>query len=372
VKYLTHPSEKKPEVDPSPYTHGITDLFREAQSVYDPAAHRQKREQEAAAPPSQTKRGRTRFSSLDFYSLVLSENLTTEAQVIAFVKQRGDQQERHFVAQNTSKLVSLLADAQKWDKAELTAKQERQTALDCAVECAQKHCKESPCEWHEACVSFFERNSHCLPERELKDAVLRTFRFGPSKVSRTPFLTGPTNCGKSLVFEGVNDLFEGRVLALPPLGAPMALSPLHEDKGQAIIFWDEFRPVPYFASGTLSVTAFLKLFAGQQFQVQVSQSFRSGHPTVQWKGPCLMTGPEEGLWDLQKGVSQEDIRHIKSRVHLFRCDVPLDPAVMKTISPCGPCFSRWLLDMPMPLPRPVPGPPENPEDSPEEITVDFF
>ena len=119
--------------------------------------------------------------------------------------------------------------------------------------------------------------------------------------------------------------------------------------GKRFIFWDEYRPVEYAASGTVQVGSFLSLLGGTSLEVQVSQSFQKGHDELIWKRGAAMTAKEEGLWDPvpplpgSVAVTKEDIRHMQNRVQQFNALAPLDEKSMVTVPSCAESFCRWLV-----------------------------
>jgi hypothetical protein len=172
-------------------------------------------------------------------------------------------------------------------------------------------------------------------------------------------MVGPSNTGKSSVFDPVRAVFGASVFNKPKLGAPCPLSKLPRDK--RFIYFDEYRPVEYAAlpkdNPTVSATTFLAMFQGQPFDVQVSQSFNDSHPEVIWKHGAAMTAKEEGLWDPMGIVTREEIRHMQSRVEVFRAGYIIPEADFVSLPLCGESWARWLVHDSMlyaAAPRPQP------------------
>ena len=88
------------------------------------------------------------------------------------------------------------------------------------------------------------------------------------------------------------------------------------------------------------MATFLSLFTGLPFEIQQSQAFHDGNTDFEWRRGAVMTAKEKGLWKAYGRVSDEDVRHIQSRVHVFRCSAPVPK--LKSVAPCGPCMSRWI------------------------------
>ena len=177
-------------------------------------------------------------------------------------------------------------------------------------------------------------------------SLRKVIQQGPSKTARVPLLIGPTNAGKSTIFEPVDAVFGfNRVLHKPKLGASCPLQKLAKGD-RRFIYFDDYRPVEYAAlprdNPTLSTTTYLAMFEGKPFDVQVSQSFNDGHPEVVWRRGVAMTAKEEGLWDPVGGVSREDIRHMQSRMEIFSAPAQGTGADLVDIPKCAESWSRWL------------------------------
>ncbi len=202
-----------------------------------------------------------------------------------------------------------------------------------------------PGAWWAAAEAFFQRNPG-LDRHLLAAALRKVIVEGPSKTARVPLLVGPSNAGKTTVLEPIYALFgDGHVFHKPKVGASCPLSGLV--KGRRFILFDDYRPVEYAAlprdNPTVSVTTFLALFQGQPFDIQVSQSFHDGHPSVTWRRGAAMTAKLEGLWDPMGAVAREDIRHMQSRVLQFEAQAALEPGAFVPVPRCGASFARWLV-----------------------------
>jgi hypothetical protein len=123
----------------------------------------------------------------------------------------------------------------------------------------------------------------------------------------------------------------------PALGSKFALRNL--TTGKRFILWDDFRPVEY-AQQTLPVVTFLSLFDGAPFEVQCSQSFHDGNFDFAFHGGAVMTAKEAGLWTPAGCVAEEDVRHMKSRVHVFR--LTGRPAELRESPPCHVHMAKWI------------------------------
>ena len=139
-------------------------------------------------------------------------------------------------------------------------------------------------------VGMFFENNRATIDRECLAAVLRKIVVeGPKKTTRVPLLDGHTNTGKSTHFDPLDEVFCFRnVMHRPALGSRFGLANIRQ-RGKRFLYWDDYRPVEYAATGTVPVPTFLSLFQGYFFEVTVSQSFHDGNPDLRWTRGAAMT-----------------------------------------------------------------------------------
>jgi hypothetical protein len=359
VRYLTHCTDHKPEVDKEPLTWTITDptgkdldLYEESQEPFCANAYRKRREK-AEMQGGQQKKGKrapSAFTKLEFIALVVARSLQTVAAVLEYAQKKGSASLQAFVSKHQRKLQELLEDADQWMRAAADAAHERQSDWDLIQSLAKKtcNCGGGVCQWYEAADEFFNNNAATINRREFAGCLAKVIRHGPGKNSRVPLIAGATNASKSTVLSPTLKVFGFKaVVHRPSEKASMALTNVTK-KGKRFIFWDEYRPVEYAARGTVPVGSFLSLLGGTSLEVQVSQSFQSGHEEIVWRRGAALTAKEEGLWDPLPclpglvPVNREDIRHMQSRVHQFNALVQV-PGAMVKIPDCAESFCRWLL-----------------------------
>ena len=106
----------------------------------------------------------------------------------------------------------------------------------------------------EAVTAFFAANAASISQNNLAAALRAIICSGPSKTTRVPLVTGPTNSGKTTLFLPFDKVFGfHRVFHKPALGSRFALRNILRDK--RFLFFDDFRPVEY-AQEMLPVSTF--------------------------------------------------------------------------------------------------------------------
>jgi hypothetical protein len=121
------------------------------------------------------------------------------------------------------------------------------------------------------------------------------------------------------------------------LGSNMPL--VNITKGhKRFMYLDEFQCVEYASmpdrKPTIPVTTLLKLFGGQHFEVQVSQSFHDGNLDCRWTRGIAITSKLQGLWVPRGPVSAEDVVHLQNRVEQFTAVAQLPKHGLRAITPC--------------------------------------
>eukprot|EP00438_Fugacium_kawagutii_P003219 Skav200447 [mRNA] locus=scaffold1922:147746:149470:+ [translate_table: standard] len=346
VRYGHIPTCSKPVVDESPLSWsasggwGSLDLFAESQRPWNADIWKRRRE-EAEKASEASKAKKPRFNKLDLTALILTKGLTTQAALMEYVQNHGTEQMQIFVHQKQKYLKEYLADAAEWGLAREKAAAERKSEWETLCGAADDVCPHGcTCTYASAASAFFEANAATVKRVELAVALRSILLMGPSKTTRVPMITGPTNSGKSTLVLPLDDLFGfAQVFHKPALGSSFALRNILKEK--TFLFWDDYRPVEY-GQKTVPVTTFLSLFHGQPFEVQVSQSFNDGNIDFEWHRGCLLTAKAKDLWAPLPGVDEEDIKHMKSRLMIFPCTETI-PALRPT-TPCKVCFSKWVRD----------------------------
>jgi hypothetical protein len=355
VRYGAFATERKPTVDPTPLTWqpggAQLNVFQEAQQPFNASALKQRREAASAADSGPSKKSKHSFTKLDFTALVISENLRSAAAVVSHVKQRGSVEMQHYAARCQRRLSDLVAEAWEWDGAEAQEQADKETDWELVQRLARKACAcpGDGCQWRVAAAEFFQRNHGAVNEAQLAAATASVLQHGPGKTTRVPLLVGPTNAGKSTIFDPVDEVFGAAcVFHTPSLGASMPLANL-ASKRKKFIYLDDFRPVEYAAlplrpAPTLPVPTFLKLLGGQYLEVAVSQSFNNGNADLRWRRGVVMTAKADGLWDRLGQVTAEDVRHMQSRVVQFTAVAQLPSESLRQVSPCATSWARWLCE----------------------------
>ena len=205
------------------------------------------------------------------------------------------------------------------------------------------------CEYFQAARAFFARNAANFPLAHLAHALRKVIISGPCKEARVPFLVGPTNTGKSTLIESFDALFGySRVFHLPAVSDPK-YGLRNWLRQKRFVLWDEYNPVEFAHMGVMPVTTYKKAFNGQFFEIQVPQSFHDGNKDFRWQRGCVFTNKLEGLWEPTRRVSEEDIRHLKSRVELFHCTAAFEAPARGSgerppLPQCRFHLAKWVRD----------------------------
>lgn len=349
VRYGCMASERKPAVDATPHQWTPSgeplNLFEEAQEPYCAPMWKRRREQHDAIAIRDEKT--LRFRKFDLTSLIISDSLFTPAAIKAYAQDHGTVAMQAFVDQHARRLKDYIEDAKQWARAREDVALERETDWALLLRVADRVCEHGvACTYALAVADFFQQNAGSFTQRQLAKALRDVILTGPSKTTRVPMLVGPTNTGKSTVVKPFDDLFGFHaVFHKPALHSKYGLR--NVSHGKRFIYWDDYRPVEYALSvggkdTTVPVSTFLSLFQGEPFEIAVSQSFQDGNEDVQWQRGAVMTAKEEGLWTPAGNVTAEDIRHMQSRVLLFRAAAKV--TAMRSTQPCPVHLAQWIRD----------------------------
>ena len=343
LRYCIVPTLQKPVVDGAPFVWTSDfaepmDLFELSQRPWTCEGWKKRREEMDMKASASGKRAR--FTKLDLTAVILSKKLQSKHEIMEYAQKWGCEAMQNFVSNKQRQLSEFLQDAWEWHGAADEAAKDRKSGWEVVASCAAQQCPlGADCSYAEAARRIFAANSQTLDRVELATCLRDILCNGPSKTTRTPLLAGATNTGKTTLVLPFDNVFGAeRVLHKPAIGSKFALRNILRQK--RFLLWDDYRPVEY-AQNTIQVSTFLSLFTGQPFEVQVSQSFTDGNVDFHWKQGCVMTAKSEGLWRPTGCVSEEDVRHMQSRVHMFTVNAQV--ANLKDIEPCGVCLSKWIV-----------------------------
>ncbi len=118
LRYLVHPTTKKPEVDKHPFVWAYDkrelDLYHESQEPYQENAWKRRREEHERSVSAGLEQKPKKFTKLDLTSVVLAKGLSTKNLLMEFTQDFGSKGMQLFVHQNQPKLKELLEDAKEW------------------------------------------------------------------------------------------------------------------------------------------------------------------------------------------------------------------------------------------------------------------
>jgi hypothetical protein len=267
------------------------------------------------------------------------------------MQEKGSKAMQLWVHTRQRRLKEFIQDALAMEGAKPAAALEKETEWALVERLSQGTCScgGEGCMWWSLASEFFANNPE-IDQQRLAASLRKIICVGPCKEARVPTIVGKPNCAKSTVLDPTRKVFgKEAVLTKPKLGAANGALSGMAKADIRFVYFDDYRPVEYAAcpeqNPTVPVTDFLALFCGQPFNIQVSQSFNDGHPTMEYHKGAAMTAKEEGLWDPLGNVTREEIRHMQARVELFRAThvVGENPDEFATSPACAESWCRWVV-----------------------------
>ena len=321
----------------------VFDLFEESQEQYQAnasVARRQKRDLNAAKEGKAVK-----FTKYDLTSLVLSKGLDSRAQVMRYVQDRGTTAMQLFVNKHQKFLNDYLEEAAEWAGARLAAEKEDLTDWALVCNAADSTCRHGQaCRYAQVSQQILDKNKASFDRRHLANSIRKIINMGPCKEARVPFLIGATNTGKSTLVDSLDDLFHWKQVFHLPAVTDQKFALRNWVKGKRFAYFDEYSPVEYAQMKIISVTTFKKAFGGKYFEIQLPKNWSDGNVDFKWNRGALFTNKEVGLWEPVRGVSAEDINHMKSRVELFHLTHTFAQTGGEAVPECRCCFAKWIVE----------------------------
>ena len=200
VRYGYMPTLAKPVVDSSPVSwcrdsgFDSPDLFAESQRPWNAILWKCWREEVEKVAQQGDGAKKAKFNKLDLTALILSQELTTPASVLAYTQNHGTEAMQLFVHQRQEYLKDYVAEALEWGQATKQAEEEKQTEWSFVCATAAGACPQgTTCTYARAAHGFFAANAETLSRTGLAAALRNILISGPSKTTRAPMIVGPTN-----------------------------------------------------------------------------------------------------------------------------------------------------------------------------------
>ena len=342
---------KKDDVDDKPEIwlgSGETiDIYEESQQPYQAKAWVARRERKDVQDARDDKAAK--FSKLDFTSLVLAKSLVSKSQVLRYVQDHGTVAMQTFVNNNQKRINDYLEDSIEWDGARNVAEREDLTNWALLCRAAESECPHGAnCVYHKVAEQILDKNAANFRRGDLAAAIRKIIVCGPSKEARVPFCVGATNTGKSTLVDSFDDLFQWKEVFHLPADTDKSFALSNWLKGKRFAYFDEYHPVEYAHLKIISVGTFKKAFGGKYFEIQVPKNWHDGNKDFKWNRGVVFTNKEEGLWNPTSKVSEEDVKHMTSRVEQFRFThqfvAPGGQPSGSGVSGCGIHLAKWIVD----------------------------
>ena len=278
----------------------------------------------------------TRLSNLQFFDLCAEHSLADEDALWAKATELSDSGDRAllaFLLDNDAR--ACFAKVQKAAKAKEKVRRASLTREQLLEECVQK----------EKCTCATEGHSHDLMKEILRQngldgtfqkAVLGTFRSGRAKM-RNICLLGNTDCGKSFLFKGLEELF---ATYTRPDGGGYQLEDLLDAE---VVFLNDFEYDT--ASKEWMPWSYFKTFLeGAKVKVGVPKT-RGGNQVFKGTAPVFMTAPQEVT--LKKGGQEvfSETNQMRRRILYFTLhwQIPEDKRE-EVLRVCAHCSARLYLE----------------------------
>ena len=261
IRYGFVASAKKPDVDQTPFMWtggkkwptGLVKSGSTASKLLWEASQRPWNAECWAARSAQTQKhmaetgkDKAKCDKLDLFAVILDNNFTKAAQIIAHAQESGTEAMQKFVCKNMKELERWVAEAEVWGAAVADAQslmekdwavacRHAEAACPCEGECAYENMSKDPVgplgiappsgfggaldqprrvalpspprargrgepprggPWR-TLQAFFTANKNTLSRNHLATALRAIIVEGPAKTRLTPMLVGPSNTGKS-------------------------------------------------------------------------------------------------------------------------------------------------------------------------------
>ena len=307
-------------------------------------AYRERRQSARAADPPPK---RKRMTKGDVATFCTSNDIRTELQLMNVAKERrdaGDTALNDFVfALQRTRREELVADAWRMEAAERLLQEQN---VD-RIQLLRQHSSLEDCEcnglWLRLALDLLQKNG--IDSIQFSAALQETMRLGRGK-HRNIILVGRADCGKSFMFEPVNN-------AIPQTFQNPAKSVFGwlGVENANCIFLNDLRWFPPKVSGYfIAWDDLLKLLEGAHVRLPAPMNAKSSHLEITKKMPILATSLDVVRYYISNVDEPQTERHVcenemmESRWNVFRFTYQLKKEEkVENVPQCKVCFSKLVL-----------------------------
>ena len=304
------------------------------ETVSPPKTSKATRKKAAKNPSKEKMMKSKRLSNFDVANIIVENKLRSRLDVLVRAKssfEKGDRRLYEFVLNRGDKKLNDLLDT-VWELETAKEKQERasMSRIDILKEQLSVGCT---CEgqWLECALQILDKN--CIDRSVFANAIVKLLVMGRGK-GRNIYITGPANCGKTFILDPLRVVYDS---FLSPATCSYAWLGV---ENKEVIFLNDFRWSPVilpWADMLLLLEGHVVHFAAPKTNYSKDIEFTRDTPVF-----ATAKAPISFIKGSVMDDRETEMMSVRWRIFTFRHQFSLEE--QKTVSPCGHCFAKMLLE----------------------------
>ena len=246
-------------------------------------------------------------------------------------KTDGDSRLYEFVLNRGEKKVNeLIQSVWGMEKAQQTLDRRSMSRIEILKKAYNDMCVREG-EWLQCAKQILDKNG--IKRNIFADSIVKLLAMGRGK-GRNLYITGPANCGKTFILDPLRVIYKTFV---SPVTCSYAWLGVKETE---VIFLNDFRYTP----AILPWNDMLLLLEGHVFHFAAPKTSYARDIEFTCDTPDFATSKSSIVLIKGSTIDEKETEMMDVRWRKYRCFHQIPISSHKTVTPCGCCFARLLLD----------------------------
>jgi len=275
-----------------------------------------------------------RLTNLEVASMITSNGIDSKLHLLALAKKRktdGDSRLYEFVLNRGEKKVNeLIQSVWAMEKAQQTLDRRSMSRIEILKKAYNDKCV-CEGEWLQCAKQILDNNG--IKRNIFADSIVKLLAMGRGK-GRNLYITGPANCGKTFILDPLRVIYKTFV---SPATCSYAWLGVEETE---VIFLNDFRYTP----AILPWNDMLLLLEGHVVHFAAPKTSYARDIEFTCDTPVFATSKSSIVFIKGSTIDEKETEMMDVRWRKFHFFHQIPISSHKTVTPCGCCFARLLLD----------------------------
>ena len=281
------------------------------------------------------KNAKKRLTNLDVSSIITSNGIDSKLHLLALAKKKqtdGDSRLYEFVLNRGEKRVNeLIQSVWAMETAQQTLERRSMSRIDVLKKAYNDKCV-CQGEWLECAKEILHNNG--IEQNIFAHAIVKLLAMGRGK-GRNIYITGPANCGKTFILDPLRIIYKTFV---SPATCSYAWLGVEDTE---VIFLNDFRYTP----AILPWSDMLLLLEGHVVHFAAPKTSYARDIEFTSDTPVFATSKSSIVFIKGSVLDEKETEMMDVRWKKFNFYHQIPISSQKTVTPCGCCFAKLLLDV---------------------------